>query len=226
MKLSVSGVWSGLPDAIASELIGHATSHLLNAGDCLFTAGDQGDGCYRLNQGVLKVSLASPQGGERIIAILSQGSIVGDLAMIDGLPRSASIVALTNCELQFISRATFQDCARRHPEIHEFLVALLARRLLETDDTIAVLAFLTAKGRVAHALLELAEALGEKTSSGRVVIPYMIHQKDLAALAGVARENTNRILRNWQKRKLLVKTAKSYRIDDIAKLKHEMDWEE
>jgi CRP/FNR family transcriptional regulator, cyclic AMP receptor protein len=85
---------------------------------------------------------------------------------------------------------------------------------------------LTAKGRVAYALLELADSLGEKTDSGRIVIPHMISQKDLAALAGVARENTNRILRNWQQQKLIVKSAKTYRIEDIKRLEREVDWEE
>ena len=219
-------MWVGLPKEIANELLAEADPCSLAAGATLFEAGDPAEGCYRLDKGVLKVSLASPQGGERIIALLKSGSIVGDLAMIDGLPRSAWIVALTDCQLRYISKESFEACAKRHPEIHEFLVKLLARRLRETDDTIAALAFLTAKGRVAYALLELAEALGEKIDSVSVTIPHMISQKDLAALAGVARENTNRILRNWQRQKLIVKSAKTYQIDDIRKLEREVDWEE
>jgi len=226
VRLSISSVWSGLPNELATELLAEAKPVSLEAGNALFEAGDEGDGCYRLDEGVMKVSLASPQGGERIIAILSKGSIVGDLAMIDELPRSAWVFALTDCQLRFISRDSFRACARRHPELYQFLVKLLARRLRETDDTISALAFLTAKGRVAHALLELAEALGEKSDSGRVVIPHMFSQKDLAALAGVARENTNRILRNWQQQKLIVKSSNTYQIDDIRKLEREVDWEE
>src|SRR6185312_7052656 len=76
----------------------------------------------------------------------ARGSIVGDLAIIDGLPRSASVVALADSKLRFISRESFQACAQRHPEIHEYLVTLLASRLRETDKTIAALAFLSAKG--------------------------------------------------------------------------------
>ena len=186
VKLSISSEWSGIPDDIASELLAKATSHRLKTGDMLFEAGDEGDGCYRLDKGALKVSLKSPQGGERILAVLPEGAVVGDLAMIDGLPRSASVTALTDCELRFISRANFQHCAQQHPEIHRFLVSLLAKRLRQTHDSIAALAFLTAKGRVANALLEISESLGEQTGSGEIVIPRMINQKDLAALAGVA----------------------------------------
>ena len=225
VKLSIASEWSGLPEDIASELLAKATSHRLKAGDTLFEAGDEGDGCYRLDKGVLKVSLRSPQGGERILAVLAEGSVVGDLAMIDGLPRSASVTALTDCELRFISRASFQHCAQQHPEIHRYLVSLLAKRLRETDDSIAALAFLTAKGRVAYALLEIAERLGEQTGSGEIVIPQMINQKDLAAMAGVSRENTNRILKGWQKRRLVSNSSRSYRINDKAKLEREMDWD-
>ena len=225
MKLSDCSIWSELPAGIASELWAKATSHQLKAGDTLFRAGDKGDGCYRLNKGVLKVSLTSSEGDERIVAVLPKGSVLGDLAILDGLPRSASIAALSDCELSFISRESFQECAQRHPEIHRYLLCLLAKRLREADATIAALAFLTAKGRVAYALLELAEHLGKRMSSGEITIPRLIRQKDIAALAGVARENTNRILKGWQKRKLLRTSSDSYQITDKAKFEREMEWE-
>jgi CRP-like cAMP-binding protein len=107
LKLSVFRTWLGLPEKLVSELFGRATPHHLKAGDTLFQIGDVGDGCYRLDKGVLKVSLTSPQAEERILAFLASGAIVGDLAMIDALPRSASVVAVTDCELRFISRSAF-----------------------------------------------------------------------------------------------------------------------
>ena len=223
LQLSVGGTWSGLPKEIASELFASATLHRLKAGDTLFQTGDIGDGCYRLDKGLLKVSLISPQVRERIIAILTPGAVVGDLAVIDGLPRSASVLALTNCELRFLSRAAFERLAQEHPEIHQYLVKLLAARLRQADDVIASLAFLPVKARVAHALLGLAENLGEKTDSGGILIPRMINQGDIAALAGVARENTSRILSEWERKKLVTKSSGSYRIDDRAKLKGELD---
>ena len=223
VQLSVGGTWSGLPKEVASELFARATLHRLKAGETLFQIGDIGDGCYRLDKGLLKVSLISPQVRERIIAILTPGAVVGDLAVIDGLPRSASVLALTNCELRFLSRAAFERLARQHPEIHQYLVKLLAARLRQADDVIASLAFLPVKARVAHALLGLAENLGEETDSGGILIPRMINQGDIAALAGVARENTSRILSEWERKKLVTKSSGSYRIDDRAKLKGELD---
>jgi CRP/FNR family cyclic AMP-dependent transcriptional regulator len=222
MELSVYGSWSSLPKEIASELFASAKLHRLKAGDTLFQAGDTGDGCYRLDKGLLKVSLISPQVSERIVAILTPGAIVGDLAVIDGLPRSASVLALTNCELRFLSRAAFEHLAREHPEIYQYLVKLLAARLRQADDTIASLAFLPIKGRVARALLALAENLGEEAATGGILIPRMINQGDIAAMAGVARENTSRILSEWERKKLVTKSSGCYRIGDKAKLKAEI----
>ena len=223
IELSVYGTWSGLPNKIASELFASATVRQLKAGDTLFQTGDKGDGCYRLDQGLLKVSLISPQVRERIIAIITPGAVVGDLSVIDGLPRSASVHALTNCELRFLSRAAFEHLAQEHPEIHQYLVKLLAARLRQADDVIASLAFLPAKARVAQALIALAENLGEETDSGQVLIPRIINQGDIAAMAGVARENASRILSDWERRKLVTKWSGSYRIDDRAALKGEID---
>ena len=224
LKLSISSTWSGLPEQLASELFVGATCRRLKPEETLFQAGDVGDGCYRLDKGLLKVSLTSPQAKERIIAVLAPGAIGGDLAVIDGLPRSASVIALTECELRFVRRIDFQEFARRHPEIYQYLAELLAARLRETDNTIAALAFSSLKGRVARALLVLAKDLGEETESGGVRIPCTISQRDLASMAGVARENANRVLTAWDRRGIVTKLAGFYWISDKARLAAEVDY--
>ena len=224
LRLSISGTWLGLPEELVSELLGRATSHHLKAGDTLFQIGDVGDGCYRLDKGLLKVTLTSSQAEERIVAVLASGAIVGDLAMIDGLPRSASVIAVTDCELRFISRTAFQHLARHHPEIYRHLVEVLAARLREADKTIASLAFLTVKGRVARALLELAENLGEQAGSAAILVPPMFHQRELAAMAGVARESVSRILSDFERQRLVTKSGRCFQIEDTAKLEREIDW--
>ena len=224
MVHSVSGTWSGMPTELASELFAGAALQELKAGDTLFQAGDVGDGCYRLDRGLLKVALISPEIREQIISILTPGAIVGDLAIIDGLPRSASVVTLTDCELRFLSRSAFERLAQEHPEVYQYLVKLLASRLRQADESIASMAFLPAKGRVARSLLTLAEHVGEEDEgSGAILIPRMIHQGDIAAMAGVTRENTNRILSEWERKKLVIKSFGSYRITDRARLKREIE---
>ena len=141
--------------------------------------------------------MASPLGEERIIAILGPGAIVGELSVIDGLPRSASVVALQDCMLRFVSRESFKQRANTHPETCQALLAILAARLRQVDETLAATTFLTVKARVARALLELAKYIGQRSRSGHIVFHEKISQADLAAMAGVARENVSRVLSEW-----------------------------
>src|SRR5882724_4788210 len=134
---------AGLPEPLFDLLFEKATRRELKSGELLFSTGDAGDGCYRIHTGLLKVFVTSLFGDDRIVAILGVGDVVGELSMIDGLPRSASVVAITNCELQFISRDTFFEKASRDSEIQAVLVRTLATRLREAVKSMAAASFLT-----------------------------------------------------------------------------------
>jgi CRP/FNR family transcriptional regulator, cyclic AMP receptor protein len=222
-RLSAAGLLSNLPDRLLAELLARATPIRLAADRVLFLAGDPGDGCYRLNEGLLKVSIASPKGAERILAILGPGSIVGDMTMIDGRPRSASVSALRDCSLSFVSRAVFEAFAERQPEIYKYLVAMLAERLREADHLVAAGSFLPPKGRVASALLDLAKAFGRDVGGSRILIQQKITQSDVAAMAGIARENVSRILNEWMRLKLVTRLSGYYCLESVAKLEQELD---
>jgi len=212
-----------LPERLAANLFAGATPVRLAADEALFMAGDAGNGCYRIEQGLLKVSIVSPSGTERILAFLGPGAIVGELSIIDGLPRSASIVAIRDCELMFVSKAAFEDCAKKHPEVYRYLVSVLAARLRETDEVVAAATFLPLKGRVAVTLLDLAEHFGHDVGSGRIVIRQKITQSDLAAMAGIARENVSRILNDWKRRKLVSRLSGYYCLENKGMLEKEVD---
>jgi len=214
---------SGLPEHLSAALFTSATPVRLRADEVLFLAGDAGDGCYRVEDGLLKVTMVSRAGSERILAFLGPGAIVGELSIIDGLPRSASVVAVRDAKLSFLSRAAFEDFAKRHPEIYKSLVTLIAARLRETDAVIAAGSFLPLRGRVACTLLELAEDFGQDVGSGRIVIRQKIGQSDLAAMAGIARENVSRILNDWKRRKLVSRLSGYYCLENKAQLQNEAE---
>ena len=214
---------AALPGRLLTDLFTGAKPVRLDANEVLFIAGDPGDGCYRIEDGLLKVTMVSRSGSERILAFLGQGAIVGELAMIDGRPRSASVVAVREAALSFLSRAAFDVFARKHPEVYQTLVALLASRLRETDIVIAAGSFLPLKGRVAATLLELAENFGQEIGSGRIVIRQKIAQSDIAAMAGIARENVSRILNDWKRRKLVSRLSGYYCLENKAQLEHEAE---
>jgi CRP/FNR family transcriptional regulator len=222
-KRNLSSILPNLPVQFSGLLLANAKPQSLAERGVLFQAGDVAEGCYRLEEGLLKVSIASPQGDERILTILGPGSIVGELAMIDGLPRSATVVAIRDCKLSFVSREAFVSCLREYPEIYNDLVSILVSRLREADETMAAASFLTVKARVARALLELAEHLGQETERGRIVILHKIRQSDIAAMAGVARENVSRTLTDLKRRGLISQSSSYYFINDKRKLVRETE---
>jgi CRP/FNR family transcriptional regulator, cyclic AMP receptor protein len=220
---AVTDLFSALPPNLSEQLFAHAKPVHLSADQVLFLAGDAGDGCYRVEKGLLKVSMVSTSGAERILSILGPGAIVGELAVLDGLPRSASVLALRESELVFVSKAKFDEFAKKNPELYQHLVTLLASRLRETNDVIAAESFLPLRGRVALTLLELADHFGEGVGGGRVVIRQKFGQSDLAAMAGIARENVNRILADWKRRKLVSRISGYYCIESKSQLQSEID---
>jgi len=141
---------SELPSDIPTKLFGNANRVRLAAGKILFRAGTTGDGCYRVEDGLLKVTMVSSSGAERILAFLGRGAIVGELSIIDGMPRSATVMAVRDATLGSVSRTEFEAFAEEHPEVYKSLVKLLARRLRETDTVVAAGSFLSLKGRVAR----------------------------------------------------------------------------
>lgn len=219
----LSGILPRLPEDLSAQLFAGAPARHLEAGEALFIAGDIGDGCYRLEKGLVKVMITSPQGEDRILALLGPGAIVGELSVIDRGARSASVVAVKECNLSFVSHAAFEQCTQQHPEIYRYLVDVLAARLRETDEAVAAASFLSVKSRLARALLELAKFLGEEEANGNVVIRHKVSQSDLAVMAGVARENVSRAMSDWNRRQLVTRSKGYYCIHDIAALKHSVD---
>jgi CRP/FNR family transcriptional regulator, cyclic AMP receptor protein len=212
-----------LPGALSSLLFASAAPHYVRADEALFRVGNAGDGCYRLEKGLLKILVTSPEGEELIISFIKPGEMVGELAVIDGLPRSATAVAVKDCELSFISRDVFKTATETRPELFRCLVNALAARLRETNETLAAASFMNAQARVARALLELTQLLGEDAGEGRIIICHPIRQSDLAAMAGIARENVSRILSDWKRRMIVTRLAQQYCINDPTALKRELE---
>lgn len=212
-----------LPKGLTLKLFEDAAHGQAKAGSVLFSAGEQGDGLYVIETGLLKVVMESPDGEERIVSLLGPGAIVGELAMVDGLPRSASVAVLQDCSYRFVSKESFQKFTAAHPEFYRELVTVLSSRLREADRALVAASFLSGRGRLARALLDLAEYLGQPSGSGSVTLDYKISNGDLAAMAGVARENVSRVLGEWRERKLVSQSAHHHCIHDIAALEREIE---
>jgi CRP/FNR family transcriptional regulator len=198
-----------LPVEYSSRLLAGAPTTTLKKGLALFEIGDTGDGCYWLKEGVLKVSVTSNRGAERILAIVGSGANVGQLAMLDGLPRAASVHALRDSSLNFVARSTYLQCLRDSPALYDYIVDNLVARLRQANEEVAAASFLSLKARVARALLQFARHLGEPTAVPDQLVIRDLRQEDVAALADVARENVSRILSEWRKHELIVRQSPS-----------------
>jgi CRP-like cAMP-binding protein len=124
------------------------------------------------------------------------------------------VAALRDSKLTFVSRATFDVFVRESPELCRQLMVLLAWRLRATNEALTATNFLSVKGRVASALPQLAESFGEDVGSGRMLVRQKASQSDLAAMAGVARENVSRLLTDWTNSCSLSRLAGYYCIEN------------
>src|SRR3984893_5325858 len=210
MATPASSILDALPSEVSRGLFAQGRSVSLDAEQTLFLAGDKGDGCYRVEEGLLKASVGAPNGSERILGILGPGSVIGELSMIDGAPRSASVTALRDSKLYFVSQADFDAIGKSSPEIYRDVMKMLARRLRDTNDALAASSFLSVKGRVARALLNLAEAFGKDVGNGRILIRQKVNQSDMAAIAGIGRENVSRALKDWTEHGMVSRLAGYY----------------
>jgi CRP-like cAMP-binding protein len=216
-------LFSGLPEELSRALFAHARMVKLKTDQMVFLSGDDGDGCYRVEEGLLKVSMLGSGGSELILAIFGPGSLVGELSMIDGAPRSATVCALRDSTLSFVGRGAFEAFSQSHPEVYRHVMRLLARRLRETNRALAATSFLSLNGRVARALLTLARTFGEEVGQGRVVVRQKFTQNDLAAMTGIARENVSRILKEWMNRSLVSRVDGHYCLENKAHIEREAE---
>lgn len=222
-SLASAHIFSRLPEPLSLGLFAKARLVKVAADQVLFLAGDPGDGCYRVENGLMKVSVMSPSGNERILAIFGPGALIGEFAVIDGQPRSASVTALRDSELRFISRGVYQEFVHRHPEARDHIMTMLIQRLRDTNSIVAAGSFLSIKGRIAVALLSLAEAFGHELGAGRSMIKQKITQNEVAAMAGVARENVSRTLNEWMRQKIVSRISGYYCIENKQKLEREAE---
>ena len=162
------------------------------AGVRVFHEGDHSDACYLVRSGDLRVTREHPDGRAIALATLGPGDIFGELAMLDGEARSASVETLTDSELLALPAADVRRLLSDHPEISVKLIGALTRRLRETNERVARQSFQTVPSRVAGVLTQLIAE--ESASAGRHGITIRMTQADLAQLAGTSRESVSRFL--------------------------------
>lgn len=166
----------------------------LKKGEVLFRRGSEGDSLYIVRSGKIKISLQSATGDEVVLAIFADYDFFGEMALLDGLPRSADATAIEPTEVASLSREDFLFFVNGSRNAIRAVLLSLSQRLRRTDDLLQDTCFLNISGRFAKKLLELAESHGESDGEA-VYIRIPLTQRDLASMVGTTRESINKEFR-------------------------------
>jgi CRP-like cAMP-binding protein len=186
--------FSGL-DAASLERVGRGMrTRRFRRGEVIFHLGDPGDALFIVMSGAIKIMLPSDSGDEAILATLHAGDVFGELALLDGAPRSATASALEPSETLILPRAQFRELLATEPAIRDALLAALAGELRRLTNHVEELHFLDITGRLASRLARLATESGKKLSDGSIRLGSPLTQGDLAAMIGCTRQSVNKLL--------------------------------
>ena len=186
-------LFADLDAASLRQLAAAAHRRAFQAGEMIFHRGDPGQVLYVIRQGTVKIGLTSQEGQEVALAVLGPGECFGELALLDGQPRSADAQALEQVHAYSLRRSEFIGVVMREPRIAIQVMQVLSQRLRQTDEMVQDLLFLDVHGRVVKKLLELSETHGVRTPEG-IRIELRLTQAELAAMVGASRESVNKVM--------------------------------
>ncbi len=164
---------------------------------------DPSDELFMIVEGHLKVVSTGADGRDAGFGIMGPGEVFGEVALLDGGPRSATIASLDSCQLLLIPRAQFFEFLESSPKTAIELLRVLAGRLRRLTERAEDVAFLRVGGRLAKRLVGLAQQYGETLPNGSVRIPFKLSQQEIGELVNTSRETANKQLRAWEHAGLL-----------------------
>ncbi|MDJ0657848.1 MAG: Crp/Fnr family transcriptional regulator [Xanthomonadales bacterium] len=163
----------------------------------VFMQGDPGDALYGIARGKVLISLSTPEGKEFSLNLLEAGEVFGEIALLDGHPRTANARTLEETQLVVIHRAHFANLVEQHPAVALHLLQLLCARLRWNAQLIEEFSLLSVPARLARRLLTLGQLLGKPGADGETVLD--IAQAELAQFLGVSRQVVNQHLQDWRR---------------------------
>lgn len=192
--LRQSFLFAGLDCPVLENLAEHALLIRYAPGQLIVREGDPGESLMVIKEGIVRISAQAPTARVVVLGELSQGDVFGEIALLDGGPRSADAHAQTNCTLLELNRRALLSVISANPSVAIGLIEILCARLRRSDQRMMEIGFLQLPPRLARAVLRLAS--GAKEAPAKRV---SASQSELADMVGGTRENVNRCLRKWQK---------------------------
>ncbi len=191
-------------------------------GNYIFLEDSEGEQCFFVLKGSVKVTRLSKDGREVILAMLNEGDFFGEMSLLDGESRSANVIALEKTKVLTLDRNDFIAVINDYPSIAVQLLKELARRLRKSDRQIASLSLSDAEKRIALCVIRFADEQGV-IQNGKVNIPKTPIQQDIANMAGTSRETVSRALGLLEKEDLIERNGRELIILDYKKFIKEFD---
>jgi CRP/FNR family transcriptional regulator, cyclic AMP receptor protein len=186
--------FAGLDPEALERVAAGMRSRRFRRGEVIFHIGDPGDALFVLVTGEVKISLPSETGEEAILATLRPGDVFGELALLDGAPRSATATALGASETVVLPRDKFRELIATEAGVRDALLASIAGELRRLTTHVEELHFLDITGRLAARLVRLARDGGTRLPDGGIRLRTSLTQGDLAAMVGCTRQSVNKLL--------------------------------
>lgn len=212
-------LFAALDDDAVNSLLSRMQRQQLARAEVLFAEGDDGHRLFVILEGKIKLGRTSSDGRENLLAILGPGEMFGELSLFDPRPRTSTATAVVESTLIALSHDELQPWLLQHPEVATQMLGALARRLRRTNDSLSDLVFSDVPGRVAKALLDLADRFGHPSGAG-LLVDHGLTQEELAQLVGASRETVNKALADFAARGWLRLEAKAVVLLDVERLRH------
>jgi CRP/FNR family transcriptional regulator len=210
-------LFAALDSDSAAALEAMLTTRSVARGHVVFREGDEGDRLFIVIDGKVKISRAAADGRENLLAVLGSGEMFGELSLFDPGPRTATVSAVTDSTLASLDHDDLRPLLVERPGVAVELLQALAQRLRRTNEAMADLVFTDVPGRVAKALLDLAEKFGVSEADG-IRVRHDLTQEELAQLVGASRETVNKALSEFAHRGWLRIEGRSVLLLDSERL--------
>lgn len=209
---------AALDESDRQRLAGRLQQRTVRARQPVFLQGEVGHELFLLLSGAVRIVAEGSEGREITLALLTDGNFFGDMALLDGHPRSASAIALDDCDILVLRQSDLFEVLERSPASVRRLLAFLSERLRRANERIHDLSLLTVRQRLAGVLRDVALREGEPAEDG-ILLPSSINHRVLAETLSTSRETVSREIAELRTRGLVAQNGRRIRVLDAEGLK-------
>ena len=221
--LATNPLLSGLPADVVEELMAVSVVKQLADGECVYAQGDDGDGLFGVVQGRIRLSNSSREGKELLVMLVEPGDWIGEVSLLDGLPRSLDAFAMGDCAVLFLPRIRFDALLKAKPELYQYFIPMLCRKLRLALSYVEGVALFPLPARLAQRILELLAFYGVNDDKPGMLIDVHLPQEDLAKMLGVSRQAISRELKRFESEGIIQLAYGQLRVMDEVALQRELD---